>query len=307
MREPARISRRLPVAGLLIGILLVAVPGGTRAAQEPPGRVVSLAPSLTELLFAVGAGDAVVGVTTYCNYPDAAKRLPKMGGIEDGSIDLERIFALRPDLVVAIGSQSQTVEVLRRLGLRVEVLPSQTVDDLFNAVSRLGGLLGREAQAERLAKDLRQRIERIRKAVASLPKERRPRVFYQVWDRPLMTATRQTLIGQLIELAGGVNVFGDLPGRYPQVSLEAVLERDPEVIVAPDHHADRVDLRSLAQRPGLADVKAVRSGRIVILNGDLISRAGPRIVEALEILAHALHPRLVSPPKRAGTPGGGRR
>lgn len=263
------------------------------AAAAPPKRVVSLAPSLTEMVYALGAGPTLVGVTTVCNYPEAARKVPRIGGMEDGGVDLEKVLSLKPDLVVAIGLyQSSTVEALRRLGLRVEVVPSQTVEDVFVAVTRLGVLLGREAEAKRLNADMRQRIDRVRKATAALPKERRPRVFYQVWDKPLMTATRDTLIGRLIELGGGVNVFGDLSGRYVQVSPEAVLERDPQVILAPTTHASRVDAKVLAKTPGLAGVTAVRTGRVHVLDGDLVSRTGPRIAEALELVARALHPEL---------------
>jgi iron complex transport system substrate-binding protein len=262
-------------------------------AGAPPKRVVSLAPSLTEMVFALGAGERLVGVTTVCNYPPAAQRLPKIGGMEDGGIDLERVLALKPDLVVAIGEfQMTTVEALRRLGLRVEVVPSQTLEDVFTAATRLGTLLGREAAAKRLTADLGARVERIRRMMAALPRERRPRVFYEVWDEPLMTATGHTLIGGLITLGGGVNVFGELPGRYVQVSPEAVLKRDPEVILAPEQHGSPVNSKALVRRPGLAGVKAVRTGRILVLNGDIVSRAGPRIADALEMVARALHPEL---------------
>jgi len=273
---------------LVLGLLLAGAVAGA-----PPKRVVSLAPSLTEMVFALGAGGTLVGVTTVCNYPGAAKRLPKIGGMEDGGIDLERVLALKPDLVVAIGEhQGATVYALLRLGLRVEVVPSQTVEDVFAGATRLGALLGREAAAKRLTAGLGARFERIRKATAALPRGRRSRVFYEVWDQPLMTATRNTLIGRLIELGGGVNVFGELSGRYVQVSPEAVLKRDPEVILAPTQHGARVDPKVLVRRPGLAGVKAVRTGRVQVLDGDIVSRAGPRIGDALELVARALHPEL---------------
>jgi iron complex transport system substrate-binding protein len=281
-------------AGLRIAItlvlLLIIFHSATAAV---PRRVVSLAPSLTEMVYALGAGPQLVGVTTVCNYPAAALRLPKVGGMEDGGIDLERVLALKPDLVIAIGLyQSSTVEALKRLGVRVEVIPSQTLEDVFTAANRLGVLLGRQAEAKRLTADMGRRIDRVRKATAALPPGRRPRVFYEVWDQPLMTATRDTLIGRLIELGGGVNVFGDLSGRYVQVSPEAVLKRDPQVILAPSTHTSRVDTKSLGKRPGFAGVTAARTGRIHVLDGDLVSRAGPRIAEALELVARAIHPEL---------------
>ena len=284
---------------LITLVLLLLAAGSAHAA--PPKRVVSLAPSLTEMVFALGAGPVLVGVTTVCNYPEAARRLPKVGGMEDGGVDLEKVLSLKPDVVIAIGLyQSATVEALRRLGLRVEVVPSQSVEDVFTAATRLGTLLGREAAAERLTADMGRRIDRVRKATAALPKARRPRVFYQVWDQPLMTATRDTLIGRLIELGGGVNVFSDLSGRYVQVSPEAVLKRDPQVILAPTTHGSRVDPKALGKRPGLAGVSAVRTGRVYVLDGDLVSRAGPRVAEALELVARAIHPEIFPNPRSGG-------
>jgi len=279
---------------LLLAAALLALPHAGAPAPAPPARrVVSLAPSLTETLFALGAGDALVGVTSFCDYPEAAKAKPKVGGMEDGGVDLERVLSLKPDLVVSIGEgQTRTVDALRRLGLRVEVVPSQTVEDVFSSLRRLGTLVGRDAAAQRLGGDLERRMAAVKNALAAAPGLRRPRVFYEVWDRPLMTATRNTLIGQLIELAGGVNVFGELSGRYIEVSSEALLERNPEVILAPDHHAKRVSLQNLAERPDLAGVEAVKRGRIVILEGDLVSRPGPRIADVLELLARSLHPEL---------------
>jgi iron complex transport system substrate-binding protein len=272
------------------------------AQAAPPRRVISLAPSLTEMAFALGAGNQLVGVTSYCNYPPAADKLPEVGALADGSFDFERIVSFKPDLVLALDEgQTQTIATLRRLGLRVEVIPAQTVDDIFTGLTRLGRLLGRETAAKRLHADLKRRIDRIRKATAAIPKERRPRVFFEVWDEPLMAGTRRSLAGQLIELAGGVNIFGDLPGRYVQVSPEAVLERNPQVLVAPDTHTTTVDRRSLINRPGLSGIDAARNGRILILDGDLISRAGPRIAEALEMLVEAIHPGLLAK-KKALTP-----
>ena len=276
-------------------------PGGL----VPPRRVVSLAPSLTELVFALGAGASLVGVTTYCDYPAAARRLPRVGGIEDGSIGLERVVRLRPDLVVAIGEgQADTVEALRRLGLRVEVVECQSIEDVFDSTARMGALLGRQPMAGRLAADLERRMARVGSLIRTVPAARRPRVFYELWDRPLMTATDKTMIGRLIGLAGGINIFGDLAGRYPQVSPEAVLKRDPQLILAPDHHASSVDGRDLAARLGLPDAGAAPRERVLILDGDLVSRAGPRIADALELLARLLHPELF-PSRRAAAPGAG--
>ena len=282
------------LTGAILAAWLSGLSGAAAAATARPARIVSLAPSLTEILFAVGAGDAVVGVTRYCDHPQAATTRAQVGGIEDGSIDLERVLALSPNLVLAIGDgQRSTVEALRRFGVRVEVLPGRRLVQVLGTIDRVGELAGRKAAARRLHADLHRRVERVRRAVGGVRAGRRPRVFYQLWDDPLMTGTRRTLIGELIELAGGVNLFADLPGAYPLVSLESVLERDPEVIVAPDHHAAPVSRETVLRRPGLAATSAVRTGRVLMVAGDTISRPGPRIVDALELLAQACHPELM--------------
>jgi iron complex transport system substrate-binding protein len=294
----SRVTQRRPplAATLTLGLACCLAAANASAAVPAPAyphRVVSLAPSLTEFLFALGAGDTLVGVTQYCDYPSAATALPKIGGVEDGSINLERVVSLRPQLVVAIGDgQEQAVAALRRLGLRVEVVRSQSLSDVFDAALRLGELLGRQEAARQLVAGLDRRLVRLRKAVAAIPAQQRPRVFFELWDRPLMTATHNTLVGSLIELAGGVNIFAELPGRYPQVSMEAVLQRNPEVLAAPDHHATAVDPKELLSRLELYGLPQAKVRRVLVLDGDLISRAGPRIADALEQLARMLHPHL---------------
>lgn len=272
-------------------------------ASEPPRRLVSLAPSITEILFAIGAGSDVVGNTTYCNFPEEAQELAKVGGTTAQTIQIERIVALRPDMIFSSGEgQESVVRALKRLGVRVHVVRTKTVDEVLEGILELGGMTGRSEAAERVVGEMRRRMERIREALADLPKESRPRVFYQVWDQPLMTAGNSTFIGQLIELAGGTHLFVDLPQAYPQISPEAVLQRNPEVILAPDHHGSQVLPSSIASRPGWAEIAAVRTGRIYLLPGDLVSRPGPRLVVALEVLAQLLHPDRFPPASR---PGGG--
>jgi len=303
---------RTRAANLLLGLLalpgLPALAGASRAAAAPPPRrVVSLAPSLTEIVFALGAGDRLVGVTQSCDYPAAARGLPRIGGMTDGTIDLERLLARQPDVVLAIGEdQATTVANLRRLGARVEVIESQTVADVFGAVSRVGEILGLREPAGRLRRELEQRVDRVRTAVAGLPAGKRPRVFFEIWDHPLMTASRATLAGQLIELAGGINLFADLSGRYVEVSPETVLQRNPQVILSPDHHGRALSVDNLRRQPGFAQVDAVRHGRVHTFAGDLVSRPGPRIALALELVGHALHPDLVPLPAEGAPPGAAR-
>jgi iron complex transport system substrate-binding protein len=140
-----------------------------------------------------------------------------------------------------------------------------------------------------------ERVERVRRAVTGVPAAERPRVFYQVWDRPLMTAGPESFVGELIETAGGRNVFADVGSLYPRVSPEAVIRRDPDVILAPDHHGEPVSAEMLAARPGWEAIRAVRRRRVHTIDGDLVSRPGPRLVQGLEIIARLLHPERLAP------------
>jgi iron complex transport system substrate-binding protein len=252
---------------------------------------VSLAPSLTEVLFAIGAGDHVVGVTDLCDRPPAVRGLPRVGGITSATLRLEAVVALRPDLVVAIGSdQEAAVEALAGLGLRVEVVPSASLGDVLEAARRLGEMTGRRAEGSALAAGLGARVAAVRRGVANLAQEDRPRVFFEVWDRPLMTAGPGTFLGEMVEMAGGDNVFADVEGRWVAVSPEAVLARDPEVVLTARRPGGPAGVADFAARPGWARLSAVRRGRVHALDGDLVSRPGPRLAEALEQVARYLHP-----------------
>lgn len=270
-----------------------------------PERIVSLAPSLTETLFAVGAGRRVVAVTDLCDFPPAARGLPKVGGLTSANLHLESVVAARPHLVLSVGlNQEEAVEALRRLGLRVEVVPTDGggLADVVAAVRRVGELTGRAAAGQRLAGELERRLAAVDRALADVPRAARPRVYYEVWDRPLMTAGPHSFLGEIVERAGGANVFGDVRGRWVQVSPEAVLARDPEVILTAARHGGPAGVDDFAARPGWAGITAVADGRVHLLDGNLVSRPGPRVVEALERVAALLHPGRFAPAAPAEGP-----
>ena len=195
-----------------------------------PVRVVSTAPTNTECLFAVGAGAQVVGVTTYCNFPAEASSREKVGGFSPKSISTERIVGLKPDLVVTTGRLQQPVaDELRRLGLPVLSYDAQTLDEVTQNIRLIGRAVGREAEADALAADLDRRRGRVRGRVAALPPEARPTVLLLLSDDPLLTAGPKTFPGQLLEEAGGRNVFGEVGQQFPRVSEEEVVSRNPAV------------------------------------------------------------------------------
>jgi iron complex transport system substrate-binding protein len=258
-----------------------------------PRRIVSLAPSNTEQLFAIGAGDKVVGVTIFDNYPPQVRTLARVGGYVAQSISVEKILSLKPDLVLSRGGiQRSVIEALERLGVADVAIEPKNFDQVYAALLLVGRLTNRTQQAARVVAAMQQRVARVQERVAAIPLEQRVTVFYKVYDQPLITVGPSTFIGQIIEMAGGINIFADLSEDYPQVSAEEVLRRNPAVVLGPASHGMNRPLASVMQRPGWRHLAAVKNHRIHLLDDDLISRPGPRLAEALEAVARALYPDL---------------
>lgn len=251
----------------------------------------SLSPALTEILYAVGLGDRVVGVTDYCNYPPEARSRPRIGGYANPSI--EAILALRPDVVLVSpgpGNRDAALAV-RRVGVRVDIVPSETLDEAIAAIEEVGRRCGAEERARSLAAAIRSRLAATRARVATA---RRVRTLFCVQTDPLVVAGRGTLPSQLLELAGGVNVVE--VERYPRIGMETVLAGAPEVILQ-----SRMDAPAVAGPPAEGEfwkrwpeIPAVRDGRVVVLAGDATLRPGPRVADAVEELARVLHPEIAA-------------
>lgn len=241
------------------------------ALPSPAARIVSLAPHATELLFAAGAGSRIVGVSDYSDFPAEARQLPSVGG--SLQLDLERIVALRPDLIVAwkSGNSPKQVARLRALGLAVFESEPRQFEDVASSLERLGRLAG-SGQGQRQAERFRQQLAALRKHYAG----RTPvTVFYQVWPSPLMTLNDQHIVSEAIRLCGGRNVFGPLAVLAPTVSREAVVRADPQVIFISDERSDAFD-----RWRSFPAMQAVRSGHLFRIDGGVMNRAGPRLAEA---------------------------
>lgn len=248
--------------------------GATITLAQPAQRIVSLAPHVTELLFAVGAGKQIVGAVDYSDYPEAAKLIPRVGGYS--GFDLERVVMLKPDLVVAwrSGNANAAVEKLQQLGLKVYLSEPRALDDVATNLERLAILTGHEPAGKQAAADYRSELKRLQQRYAGATKVR---LFYQIWNSPLMTINGQHLIGRIIDLCGGQNIFASLPTLAPQVDLEAVLLANPEVIIASGMGYERPEWLDEWQRwPELA---AVKSGTIFVIHPDIINRHSPRILK----------------------------
>lgn len=288
--------RRL--AWLLAVVLAWAAPAAAAEVQDmlgrrvtvpvPPVRVVSLAPSLTEIAYAVGAGDRLVGVTQFCDFPSEATKKPKIGGIY--TPNLEAILALRPDVVLATteGNREEHIRALERLGLAVYVIRPTDFASVLDSIARVGRLLGRGGEARRLVESMQREADGTARVLNGRP---RPRVLYVLWGSPLIVPGRDTLITDLIRRAGGESVSGNEALAYPRFSVEEALGRRPERIVLALHGEASLDER-LREWQHLALLPAVRQGRVHAIEGDLLHRPGPRVVDGLRALARLLHPEV---------------
>lgn len=249
----------------------------------PAARIVSLSPHLTELLYAAGAGDRIVGALEFSDYPPQARALPRVGS--DAGIDLEAVMALQPDLVVAWPNSGSLRAVNRLADLRLPVFRSEPreLDDIARTLQRLGTLAGTQNEAERAAADFRARVRALERRYS----KRTPvRVFYQVWDRPLVTVNGAHVITKVMRLCGGVNVFADLPLIAPEIDREAVLRADPQAIVASGPDGERPAwLDAWKAFPGLT---AAERGSLYAIAPELIQRHTPRLLDGAERLCRIL-------------------
>ena len=268
-------------------------PSPTRAS---PQRIVSLTPSVTETLFALGVGDRLVGVTTYCDYPAQARRLPKIGNFSNPSV--EAVLAKQPDLVVGVsqGANHETIRHMERLGLRVLLMSVSSLSDIFNSISLLSREVGRQQAGEKLKSLIQGSIDRVTERIAGT---KRRRVLMVVGLRPLVAVGGGTYIDELLTLAGGENIAAVTSLPWPHLSREYVIAKAPQVIIeggmGSEHDAP-------GKRWGdLSSIPAVKENRVYSYLSDKILRPGPRIGEALEELARLIHPeRFVPPHEKSG-------
>ena len=282
----------LPVLVLMISMMLL-LPAGCGVAEKGSGedgeqlRIASVMPSNTEILFALGLGDAVVGVTDFCNYP------PELAGaVEDGSIksigdsfnlNEELLVSLEPDLVL-FGVASDAIENLDNLGIKTEVIAPTSLEETYASIRRIGELTASEAAAEKLASDMEAAIEAIREKAAALPEENKPRVLMLLDLDSLYVAGAGTLEDELIAAAGGINMVDE--EQYAQLSEEALIEGNPDIIVCTFPLKERI----LSEKEGWKNLNAVMNEAIYDLDGDLLNRPGPRLAQGLELLYGIFYP-----------------
>ncbi|KRB89015.1 cobalamin-binding protein [Noviherbaspirillum sp. Root189] len=241
---------------------------------QPARRVISLSPHVTEMLFAAGGADRIVGTVNYSDYPPAAKNIPRVG--DNRSVDIEHLLSLKPDLLVVWrhNASSRQMDQLRRLGIPLFYSDPHKLEDIPESVLRLGRLMGTEQQAQQSAGELRKQLETLVSAYRNRP---RVRVFYQVWDKPLYTLNERHIITDAIRVCGGENIFASLPMAAPSITQEAVVKENPEVIVSGDRNDQTVSgIEIWKQYPSML---AVKRGNLFAIDGNLINRSGPRIID----------------------------
>jgi len=248
--------------------------------RKPVERAISLAPSLTEAIFAVGADDKLVGVTTYCNFPEAAKGIEKIGDTQTPNI--ERIVALKPDVVfVSTASQIEAfMATLEQQNIAVFVLNPKNFEGVLRNLHTLGSIFGTEKKADELAADMERRAASVDEKVKDLAK---PNVFVQISKEPLFTIGNESFLTEIVHRAGGISVTKDVATAYPKLSKETALAMNPDVIILSDSDDNREPNDVFKNSP------AVKNGRIYRINADIISRPGPRLVDALEEIVKDLH------------------
>ncbi len=252
-----------------------------------PLRVISLAPSITEIVYALERDDILVGATTYSDYPEAAKKLPRVGSYI--RLDLEKIVALNPDLCIAVkdGNPKETVLRIEKFGIPVFAVNPHGLKSVVNAVEKLGTVLGAEKKAEEVTGGMKKRMEKVKAFTSKIKKP--PGVFFQIGIAPIVSTGSGTFLDELIELAGGRNLAKG-PNSYPRFSKEQVLAMKPDVIIITSMARNEIFETVRKDWESWPDLPAVKNKRVYVVESDILDRPTPRLIEGLEMLTGVIHP-----------------
>ncbi|MGB9750564.1 MAG: helical backbone metal receptor [Caldisericia bacterium] len=249
---------------------------------EKPKRIISLAPSNTEILFSLGLNKEIIGVTEYCDYPDDAKKKEKIGGFSNPN--LEKIYTLKPDFVFGIrGNPKDTLINLKKLNINVLAFDPKNVDELFDLILKIGKLVDKREEANNLVSGMKEKKDLIIKKSESLKKKK---VYLEIWNNPYMSVGENTYLNNLIEEVGGINIAKKAKGDWPILSQESIITENPEVIIIAYMGQN---IEEILNRPGWENIDAVKNKRIYYINPDLIFRLGPRIIDGMEELFNLIH------------------
>jgi iron complex transport system substrate-binding protein len=253
-------------------------------------RIISLAPSITEILFGLGLNEKIVGITDFCDYPEAASNKPRVGGFINPSI--EKIVSLRPDLIIGTrdGNRIETIRRLDDLGFSVYVVDPKSFDGVVRTIGNIGGIVGRGDELRRIIGDMKTKKEDIIRLTRPLL---RPKVFFQVGYAPIITVGRGTLADDLIRLAGGESISEHEPLSYPLYSIETILLKAPEIIIMSSMESKRDYSNLVKMWQHWKSIPAVKMNAIYVIDSNLVDRPTPRIVQGLEALVRIIHPEVL--------------
>jgi len=291
LAEPAHIwaqgNASRPVSSQTSPLKITDETGRRLSIPQPVRRIVSLAPSLTETLYALGAQEHLVGVTDYCDYPPEAQTKPKVGGAINPN--LEQVVALKPDLVVVTKgfNRRETVEVLEQLGIPAYATDPRSVEGVLDSTARLADVIGAHEQGEALVASLRARLQELKQLLGARPPRR---VLFVVWNEPLISIGRETFLADALRWAGAESVV-DTTQDWPLLSLEEVVRLRPDYLVFASSHSEEAErsFEALRDQPGWRNLEAVRQRHIAVIS-EAVNRPSPRLIEAIEQLARQLHP-----------------
>jgi iron complex transport system substrate-binding protein len=256
---------------------------------KKPARIVSLSPSNTEILFALGLDKQIVGVTKYCNYPFEALKKPKVGGFADPSLEL--IVNAKPDLVLASSIHKELIYRLEEFSIPVIALEPKSIEQVLEKILLVGKATGTNEEAQNIVENLKKQINEVEVKVKNLPEDKKPRVFFELYHEPLTTIGGKSYIHDLISVAGGKNITGSLNQEWLTYNTEQILAQDPEVIIFVNHHASKQTVEQVKKRSNWQNISAVKNNRIYLLaNENIVLRPGPRLGEGLKTLAGMIHP-----------------
>ena len=263
--------------------------GNKETIEDQPMKIVSLAPHNTEILFALGLGDRVVGVTSNCDYPEEATKKEIAG---DYTANLEKIVELEPDLVLVYGSgDEEENKILKEAGIKVLGFMPETIEEVIADIKTIGKITGSNEEADKITLAM---VSKRDEVIEKVKGQEKSKVFYEIWHEPLMAAGKGSFMDELISLGGGENIAEDADGAYPEYDLEQLVERNPEIYLTSADMPEKT-IEAIKDRPGYEEITAIKNNRVYIFEGNeanVVSRPGPRIVEALELVAKAIHPEI---------------
>ena len=285
-------TRRKPIfliataVAFLISAIAFAEPGTIELPATVPERIVSLSPAATEILCAVGAENQLIARTDYCDYPPEVRKIPSVGGFDAKTLSLEKILSFRPDFVyMTKGMHDHLVSPLRKYGIYTYVSDAESISGIYKEITDIGAITGHPEKAGDICADMRKTFSSIKTALDS---EKSVSVYWEVWNSPYMSVGGISFLNEVIETAGGKNIFTDIKQTYPLVNEESIIMRNPDVIVITK--TGSITAETVKKRNGWQEMSAVKNDRIITMDADIASRPGPRIVQAVIDLAISLHP-----------------